>query len=271
MWRILVHVVAVHYSRPIHHRGVVDVHHFRPVDHSRIRYVDPGYIHLARAIRRHPHIARSQRKPRHSNSGRTAEFDRCRNCSSSNKRYQRRRIDRPFVDASNRNRPRHPTPAPARYHSPAPIMERRKSPRLVFHPRPTPWSNVCPMSIAIWRPIRSDSVRNPHMAILPIVAPRTMIVEIFVTDHIRRNIPRRFEPVFTPVAFHGPFLKVIGLRQWLLVVAHLVRSGESVLLTGTSVISLATRSYFSRAAFNVHRAGVAIRAHIHTIFAWPQN
>jgi hypothetical protein len=98
-----------------------------------------------------------------------------------------------------------------------------------------------------------------------------MIVEIFVTDHIRRNIPRRFEPVFTPVAFHGPFLKVIGLRQWLLVVAHLVRSGESVLLTGPSVISLATRSYFGRAAFHVHRARVAIRAYIHTIFAWPQN
>ena len=41
MWRILVHVVAVHHSRPIHHRGVVDVHHFRPVDHSRVRHVDP--------------------------------------------------------------------------------------------------------------------------------------------------------------------------------------------------------------------------------------
>ena len=127
------------------------------------------------------------------------------------------------------------------------------------------------MSIAIWRPIRSDSIRNPDVPILPIVAPRTMIVEIFVTDHIRRNIPRRFEPVFTPVAFHGPFLKVIGLRQWLLVIAHLIRSREGVLLPGSGVISLATRSYFGRAAFDIHRARVAIRAYINTIFAWPQN
>jgi hypothetical protein len=109
------------------------------------------------------------------------------------------------------------------------------------------------------------------MAILPIVAPRTMIVEIFVTDHIRRNIPRRFEPVFTPVTFHGPFLKVIGLRQRLLVIAHLIRSGESVLLTGPSVISLAARSYFSGSAFNVYCAGIPIRVYINTIFAWPQN
>jgi hypothetical protein len=127
------------------------------------------------------------------------------------------------------------------------------------------------MSIAIRSPIRGDSVRNPHMAILPILAPRTMIIEIFVADHVRRNIPRRFEPVFTPVAFHGPFLKVIGLRKRLLVVAHLIRSGEGVLLPGSGVISLATSSDFGRAAFDIHRARVAIRAYINTIFAWPQN
>ena len=110
-WRILVHVGAVHHSRSIHHRGVVDIHHFGPVDHPRIRYVDPGYIHFARAVRRHPHVARPQRKPRHSNSGGTAKLDRCRGGSSPNERHQRRRIHRPLVhSASYRNRPRDPTP-----------------------------------------------------------------------------------------------------------------------------------------------------------------
>ncbi len=127
------------------------------------------------------------------------------------------------------------------------------------------------MSIAIRRPIRSDSVRNPDVPVLSIVVPPTVFVEVFVADHIRRNIPRRLESVFTPVAFHGPFLKVIGLRERLLVIAHLIRSGESVLLTGTSVVSLATRSYFGRATFHVHRAGVAIRAYVNAIFAWTQN
>jgi hypothetical protein len=127
------------------------------------------------------------------------------------------------------------------------------------------------MSVAIRSPIGRDAIWNPDVPILPIVAPRTVIVEIFVANHVRRNIPRRFKPVFTPVTFHSPFLKVIGLRERLLVIAHLIRSGEGVLLTGPSVVSLATRSYFSRAAFNVHRAGIAIRAHVNAIFARTQN
>jgi hypothetical protein len=98
-----------------------------------------------------------------------------------------------------------------------------------------------------------------------------MIVEVFVTDHIRRDIPPRFESVFTPVTFHSPFLKAIRLRKRLFVITHLIRSGEGVLLPGSGVVSLATRSYFGRAAFHIHRASVAIRAYINAIFAWPQN
>src|ERR1700733_1814185 len=132
-------------------------------------------------------------------------------------------------------------------------MEWRKSPRLVFHPRPTPRSNERPVPVAIRSPIRSHSIRNPHMAILSIVLPSAVIVEVFVTDHIRRNIPRRFEPVFTPVTLHRPFLKVIRLRERLLVIVHLIRPGESVLLAGSGVVSLATGRHFSRAAFDVNR------------------
>jgi hypothetical protein len=82
---------------------------------------------------------------------------------------------------------------------------------------------------------------------------------------------RRGKSIFTPVTFYRPFLKVIGLRERLLVVAHLIRSGERVLLTGPGVVSLSTRSHFSRSAFNVHRAGIPIPAYINTIFAWPKN
>jgi hypothetical protein len=41
------------------------------------------------------------------------------------------------------------------------------------------------MSIAIRSPIRGDSIRNPDVPVLPIVAPRTVVVEIFVADHVR--------------------------------------------------------------------------------------
>jgi len=114
MWRILVHVSAVHHSRPIHDCGVVDIHDFRPVDHSRIRYVDPRHVSFACAVRRHPNVPRAQRKPRHSNSGGTAEFDRCCYSSSSNKRHQRWRIDRSHIDgAGNWHGSGHPTPTSA--------------------------------------------------------------------------------------------------------------------------------------------------------------
>jgi hypothetical protein len=109
------------------------------------------------------------------------------------------------------------------------------------------------------------------MAILSIVLPPSVIVEVFIADHVRRNIARRFEPVFTPVAFHSPFLKVIRLRERLLVIVHLIRPGESVLLAGSGVVSLATGRHFSRAAFDVNRAGISIWAYVHPVFPWAQN
>ena len=109
------------------------------------------------------------------------------------------------------------------------------------------------------------------MAIFSIFAPRSMIVEIFVADHVGRNILRRRKPLFTSIALDVPLLKLVWLRERLRVVADLIRSGESVLLTGSGIVSLATRSYFGRASFDIHRARVAIRAYINTVFAWPQN
>jgi hypothetical protein len=46
------------------------------------------------------------------------------------------------------------------------------------------------MAIAIRSPIRGNSIRNPDMAILSIVAPRTVVVEIFIANHIRRDVLR---------------------------------------------------------------------------------
>src|SRR5580700_9336234 len=98
-----------------------------------------------------------------------------------------------------------------------------------------------------------------------------MIVEILVADHIGRNIPRRGEPLFTAVTFDGPLLKVVRLGQRLCVIAHLIRSGERVFLTGPGIVSLPTRRYLARPAFDNHSAGIAIRTHVNTIFTWTQN
>ena len=273
-WRVLVHVspVHVHIRSSIDDRGVVDIRDFRSVDHSGIRYVDVRHVNFARAVRGHPHVARTQRKPSHTDSGGTAEFDGRRYRPASNERDQRGRIDRPNVDgASNRKGPRHPTPTAARHNCPSSIVEWRKTPGLVFDPCPTPWSNEGPMPVVIRSPTCLNSIRNPHMAIFSIFAPRSMIVEIFVADHVGRNILRRRKPLFTSIALDVPLLKLVWLRERLRVVADLIRSGESVLLTGSGIVSLATRSYFGRAAFDGHSAGTTIRAYVNAIFTWTQN
>ena len=98
-----------------------------------------------------------------------------------------------------------------------------------------------------------------------------MIVEIFVADHVGRNILRRRKPLFTSIALDVPLLKLVWLGERLRVIAHLIRSREGVLLTGPRVISLASRSCFGRAAFDGHSAGTAIRAYVNAIFTWAQN
>ena len=117
----------------------------------------------------------------------------------------------------------------------------------------------------------AHSDKEPNQPRLRSEPRRARTLDRLATCHDRRGLrnrshpakhTRRFEPVFTPVTFHGPFLKVIGPRKRLFVITHLIRSGESVLLAGSRVVSLATRGYFSRSSFHVHRTRTAIRAYV---------
>src|SRR5208283_4071366 len=82
---------------------------------------------------------------------------------------------------------RHPAPG-STHKNPAPIMKRRKSPRLVVDPRVAPGRHVGPMPVVIRRPTRFDTAREPYIAVIRRRAPSTLVVEILVADDIWRHI-----------------------------------------------------------------------------------
>src|SRR5207248_1303556 len=98
------------------------------------RDVHVVHIGAAHAIARNVGFSRSQRKPSHTHTNREV--------SAAHERHQRRSPHR-----TNHNRSRNPEPATS-YERPASVVKWSKAPRLIFHPRPSPWSNIDPVAEA---------------------------------------------------------------------------------------------------------------------------
>jgi hypothetical protein len=60
-------------------------------------------------------------------------------------------------------------------------------------------------------PTDSYCSRHPNLAIFGIVAPLSVVVEIFVAHHLRRDISRRARPLVTMVPFLTPVVKVVAI------------------------------------------------------------
>ena len=149
---------------------VVDVGHLGDV-HRRTADVDPGHVCLAHVIRRHINFPRTQWKPSHI----AAEATR----TAADEDHQRGRIH-----CLHCHRTGHPAPASANTH-PASVVERRVAPRRIIDPRPSPGRNPSPMACVIWRPADSHPVGEPDMAIVRIVAPVALVIQI-VDSRLRR-------------------------------------------------------------------------------------
>src|SRR6266404_3199926 len=148
----LVHIGHVVYVVDGH--VVVNIRNLRDV-HSRVGYVHVLNITRASSIPWYEHFPWRQRKPSHSTSNTHADAkastaDECNQC---------RRID-----WSNCNRSGDPAPA-ALYEGPTTVMERCKTPRLIFNPSPPPRRNIDPVTIAVRRPVAGNTRRCPHVSI----------------------------------------------------------------------------------------------------------
>src|ERR1700685_4250009 len=150
----LIHIRDVVGSLVDDHR-VVNVRHLGDA-HCRIGDVHFVHIPAAHAISRNKHFSRRQRKPAHTHSCR-----KMKSRAGAHKRHQRRRPYRTHHD-----RPRHPEPSTT-CECPAPVVIRRKAPRLVSHPRPSPRANPPPIPDAIPRPTDNNHPRTPALALTP--------------------------------------------------------------------------------------------------------
>ena len=223
----------------IDNRGVVDVRDRGGID-RRIADVDPIHILPADVVRGHINFPRTQRKPSHI----TAEANANANSSSSstaNKHHQRGRIYGLHRDGSG-----HPTPASAD-RDPASVMEWRVAPGRVIDPRISPGSNPVPVALVIRRPACFNTVGVPDVAVVRIVAPVAIVIQILIADDIVGQILRRARVVITVIAAVRPVIKLIGSADINYIGVQRVCPAESASLSGVQRVGLAVAGRFASA------------------------
>src|SRR5258707_4666914 len=108
-------------------------------------------------------------------------------------------------------------------------MERRKAPGSIIYPGPAPGRNPHPVAIAIRRPTDDGGMGEPNGAVLGHRAPATVVVEVFVTNNIGRNVARGLRAIFAAVAVTAPVVEgVAGIARSLNVRGQVVGARQSV-------------------------------------------
>src|SRR6266403_2000938 len=157
----------------IDNRGVVNVRDCGGI-YCRIADVHPVHILPADVVRGHINFPRTQRKPSHI----AAEANAYSNTSAANEDHQRWSVYRLHLDGSG-----HPTPASSDRH-PASIVERCVAPGRVIDPGISPGRNPFPVAVVIRRPACFNMVGEPDVAVVRIVAPVAIVIQILVADDV---------------------------------------------------------------------------------------
>ena len=157
-------------------------------------------VPLARVVTRPPGFAGGERKP---SDAMAAARDQVRvpTGGAADEAHHCGGIDRTRVRPSG-----HPAPSRADT-SPAPVVGRRKSPGRCVDPSPAPRRHVDPLAVAVGRPFGIHAARVPHVAVVRIVLPVAVGIELLVADHIARDVARRNRLVFDAVALGHPAIE----------------------------------------------------------------
>src|SRR5437868_2573647 len=83
---------------------------------------------------------------------------------------------------------------------------------MFINPRVTPRGNVGPMAAVIRSPAGLDCSRDPYMSIFRLVSPSPLLVEIFITDDVGRNIARGLRVLPSSITCFTPALERILIR-----------------------------------------------------------
>ena len=161
------------------------------------------------------------------------------------------------INRRTKERSRAPAPTAADK-CPAAVVVRRKTPRLIAHPGPSPRSDPVPVAVAIRRPVRADTVRIPHVPVLRFLAPSAMIIEVVIARDVARNVISRSRAVLFQVALFGPLIESVGTRRPNDAVRGIIFCAvEFRLFASTHVVSLSSGSDFAVTANHSNTGGVA--------------
>src|SRR5581483_5339441 len=180
--------------RDIRHAVLVYVGDVRLVDDRRVGHVDRTDVVLAHVIAGDVYLAGPERKPADANSaGRPAD-----------PRDHGGRIDR-----ANPTRARHPTPriVPS---GPTAVVERRKPPRRVIDPCPTPRRDPSPVSKAVGCPAHGHSRRDPHGTVVRRALPPPVLIEVLRAGDIVGDVLARGGLLILAVALERPVVEAVG-------------------------------------------------------------
>jgi len=147
--------------------------------------VDVAYVGRVAGIGGPIDLARRQRKP--------ADRRSCIYRDRHGHRDRRRRNKGDECGCIDRHRDElagHPAPAVVDT-SPAPVMTRRKSPGLVVHPVPAPRLDPHPATLAVGCPPHRHRSREPNLAIGRRRGPLSILIELLVAGHRRRDVAGR--------------------------------------------------------------------------------
>jgi hypothetical protein len=113
------------------------------------------------------------------------------------------------------------------------------------------------MALVIRCPTLLNMIRVPDMAVVRIVPPVAVVVEIFVSDHITGEIPRRSGIIVTTIAAIAPGIKLVAAIYLFHVGIQGIGSAEGSSLSCMNPISLPIACCF---ALSVTRADDGVRA-----------
>src|SRR5262249_47178852 len=187
-----------------------------------------------------------------------AERERRMPAAAADKSDERRSIDRPRHQAA-----RNPDPTTIKI-GPAAVMKWRESPRRVIHPGPAPRLSPDPMAIAIRRPIRRDPVWEPDRTIFRNYAPDAVFIQVFIANHLARDIARGGRFILALVTRQAPVIPVVGRVDVSDVIHQRINSGDSRSLTRVDRKGGVAGRHF-RFADSIGDGGIALRIHVDTI------
>src|SRR5579859_4976961 len=151
-------------------------------------------------------------------------------------------------------------------------MKRCEAPRLVIDPGVPPRLDIGPVTIVVRRPVRDLNARVPYMAVFRSIAPVSIVVQIFISDYVLRNILSGSRMFPSPVTVGAPRFKFVVIRAQILHVrAQLVGSREHRVVVGANGIGHSAAGYLPLSVADLDGSGIAALINVDAIDAGARN